>query len=295
MTARSASCLRALLVLAGASLCLVILAAGAGWFWFFGRPQPANLKEQLYPGVIYQRISTTTPRPIVFHVVSIDLRQENISFLVTPGDPGADLPLKARTTSQFLDEFHQQVAINGDGFTPWYSNSLLDYYPHTGDAVKPIGLAVSRGVTYSPPNNQEPTLYLSRTNQASFKSPTGRLYHAISGNAMLVEQGRLAVQQPDQPQPRSAVALDRRGRTLMLIVVDGRQPNYSEGVTLEELAQFILQQGGFTAMNLDGGGSATLVVQDSRGRSRVLNSPIDNHIPGRERPVGNHLGVSIRR
>ena len=41
-----------------------------------------------------------------------------------------------------------------------------------------------------------------------------------------------------------------------------------------------------------GGGSSTMVIQDPQtGQYRVMNSPIDNYIPGRERPVGNHLGV----
>ncbi len=44
-------------------------------------------------------------------------------------------------------------------------------------------------------------------------------------------------------------------------------------------------------MNLDGGGSSTMVVAGRDGQSRVLNSPIDNYIPGRERPVANHLGI----
>ena len=47
------------------------------------------------------------------------------------------------------------------------------------------------------------------------------------------------------------------------------------------------------AMNLDGGGSSTMVVEGADGKPRVLNSPIDNHIPGRERPVANHLGFYI--
>ena len=40
--------------------------------------------------------------------------------------------------------------------------------------------------------------------------------------------------------PRSAAGYSRNGRYLYLVVVDGRQPHYSEGMTLEELAQFLL-------------------------------------------------------
>jgi hypothetical protein len=36
-------------------------------------------------------------------------------------------------------------------------------------------------------------------------------------------------------------------------------------------------------------------VERSRGEAAILNCPIDNHIPGRERPVANHLGVFVKR
>ena len=92
------------------------------------------------------------------------------------------------------------------------------------------------------------------------------------------------------------VALDAAGTTLLLVVVDGRQPNYSGGVTLPELADLVVEFGGWAALNLDGGGSSTLVAEGPDGRPRVLNSPIHGrHPPGRERPVANHLGVYAAR
>jgi exopolysaccharide biosynthesis protein len=60
---------------------------------------------------------------------------------------------------------------------------------------------------------------------------------------------------------------------------------------MAELRQIAAQYGGYSAIALDGGGSTTLVAQDNAGRPLVLNSPIDNHFAGRERPVANHLGV----
>ena len=78
---------------------------------------------------------------------------------------------------------------------------------------------------------------------------------------------------------------------LILVVVDGRQPGYSEGVTLQELADIIIFHGGHNAINLDGGGSSTMVVEGPLGGAKVINSPINGQIPGRERPVGNHLGI----
>jgi exopolysaccharide biosynthesis protein len=138
-------------------------------------------------------------------------------------------------------------------------------------------------------------LYIARDNRARFNSPLGGIYNAVSGNAMLVEDGKVLKGLDDSVQPRTAIALDERRRQLIIVLVDGRQPNYSEGITLDELAKLIVEFGGYTAMNLDGGGSTTLVIEDSNGKAKVLNSPIDQYIPGRERTIGSHLGIYASR
>ena len=143
-------------------------------------------------------------------------------------------------------------------------------------------------------------LYLSRDNRAQFGIPIGDVYNAVSGNVLFLAKGKITAEAlasgyNDTLQPRRAVALDQAGRLLMLFVIDGRQPNYSEGVTLAELGQIIIGCGGDTALNLDGGGSSTLVRQAQSGQPIILNSPIDNNIPGRERPVANHLGLYVSR
>lgn len=275
--------------------CLAILAVAA-WGWLNFRPQPRPLSQTLFPGIVYKRDVRRTPHPMVIHVVTVDLKQPGISLLVTPGDPKSNQPLPARTTSKFVDEFDAQIAVNGDSFSPWVSSSLLNYYPHSGDPVTPSGFAASQGAVYATGANAGPILYISRTNQARFNTPVGKIYNAISGSVMLVEQGKVnllpnLVDQQDIPQPRTAVALDKSGKRLILVVIDGRQRNYSEGATLTELAGIILENGGYFGMNLDGGGSSTLVMENKSGKPVILNSPIDQQIPGRERPVGNHLGI----
>ncbi len=271
-------------------LCLIALAGR--FFWEFIQPQPNPTDEMIFNGVEYIRDVRNSPREIVIHIIKVDLKAEGIHTLVTQGDPQADLPVKARTTSSFLVKNGLQVAINGDGFTPWHSNNILDTYPKTGDPVDPIGIAISQGVRYSSETDQEPTLYISAINQARFNVQIGKIYNAISGNRTLVRNGKVVAALDDELlNPRTAIALDRASRHLILIAVDGRQPGYSEGVTLVELAQIILHHGGYNAINLDGGGSTTMVIEGAAGRSKVLNSPINNSIPGRQRPVGNHLGI----
>ena len=272
-------------------LILPCLLCGLLAFYYAGRPLPIPVRQQLFEGVIYYRRIHLTPRLFIAHIITVDLQTPGLQFLVTPGDPQAERPLKARTTSQFLREFEAQVAVNGDGFTPWHSNSLLDYYPHPGDPVTPNGTAASQGVVYA--TGTESTLYISAENAVSFTVPESSIYNAISGDRMLVENGMPTDGLDDGTvAPRTAIGLDGIGQKLILVVIDGRQPLYSQGATLAELAEIMIYYGAETAMNLDGGGSSTLVVQGPLG-PRVLNSPIDNNIPGRERAVGNHLGIFV--
>ena len=274
------------------------LCTGALLLYDRGRPAPVPLKRELYDGVIYRRVVRFTPRPMIAHVIVIDTKVNGIRFLVTPPDSTGELPLNARTTSQFLDEFGVQLAINGDGFDPWWSNSPADYYPHVGEPVTPFGLAASGGEIYAEGIPKDlgiaPTLYISRKNGLSFNKRPDRVFQAISGDRMLVQQGNI-VDGLDGAEldPRTAIGLNKNGRYVVLVVVDGRQPFYSEGATFVQLAQLMIDQGAYIAMSLDGGGSSTLVVEGENGEPLILNSPIDNNIPGRERPVANHFGVFI--
>jgi hypothetical protein len=262
------------------------------------RPAPEEVEEGLFPGITYLRDVRDDPRPLVIHVVRVELGTPGIGFMVTPGDPGEDRPFRAQRTSDFLDEYGLQVAINGDFFQPARDVSPLDFYPHAGDRVGLNGNSSSQGVFIETNlHAYYQTLYLSPTGVATFDEP-GRIYDAISGGFIFVDEGRLGEvrQRPyvTQPQPRTAVALDEREQTMLLVVVDGRQPNYSEGVSIAELADIVIEYGGYMALNMDGGGSTTLVVEGADGRPEILNSPVNHHIPGQERPVGNHLGIYAR-
>ena len=82
--------------------------------------------------------------------------------------------------------------------------------------------------------------------------------------------------------PRTFVGFDRDSTRLFLCVVDGRQAS-SLGMNFQEMAGFLLSIGVWNAMNLDGGGSSTMVIRDS-----IVNSPSDKT---GERPVANTLQI----
>lgn len=275
------------------------LLGGIYFVFTLRRPAPIPTKYQLYEGVTYRRMVEYLPHTMIAHVIIIDRKVGGTSFLVTPADEVEDGVLKARTTSGFLEETGVQIAINGDGFFPWWSRGPADYYPHSGDPVTPNGFAASNGTIYADGlqnDKPEPTLYVSRRNEITFNQPPNKIFHALSGDRMLIQGGEIIADLDDTIiHPRTAIGTNRNGRYVYLVVVDGRQPFYSAGATFQELAELLKDLGAHSAMALDGGGSSTLVVEGENGDTIILNSPIDNYIPGRERPVANHFGVFVNR
>ena len=107
-----------------------------------------------------------------------------------------------------------------------------------------------------------------------------------------MEKERLSRTFADERHPRTAIGYSQNGQILFLVAVDGRQPGYSVGMSLQELAEFMrarladfsfAKENAYQGLNLDGGGSTTMVVA-----GQVVNSPSD---PTGERPVANALLV----
>ena len=114
--------------------------------------------------------------------------------------------------------------------------------------------------------------------------------HIIAGGPRLVKDGQVYITS-EQERFQADIAVGRAPRTalgvtadrrLLIVTVNGRQPGVSVGMTLEELAELMIELGAVDAMNLDGGGSTTMVIRD-----RVLNIPSD----GTERPVSNAIVI----
>ncbi|MFC6819321.1 phosphodiester glycosidase family protein [Nonomuraea dietziae] len=71
--------------------------------------------------------------------------------------------------------------------------------------------------------------------------------------------------------PRSMIGVDDRGR-LMLVVVDGRQAGYSEGLGIAQTVELMMKRlGAVEAMNLDGGGSSIMATAGTG----IVNRPSD--------------------
>lgn len=100
----------------------------------------------------------------------------------------------------------------------------------------------------------------------------------IPGDAVLVD-----------PEPRTAVGFTE-DREVYFIVVDGRKFEYSNGMSLAEVAEVFMALGAKDATNLDGGGSSTFVTRHSVADIlHVRNRPSD----GSPRPVGNGWAILV--
>lgn len=182
----------------------------------------------------------------------------------------ADLPLQPNKP---LTLVVQQVTDTG--------NSQI---PRDGVVLVATGKFMERLKVISPNEKLEITVTLTPLD-ANFDPQN--IAWAIGGGPRLLRGGQISIECEQEgfstafrqtKHPRTAVGI--KDDALLWVVVDGRQPGYSEGMSLDELAEFLLNAGCKNALNLDGGGSSTLFV-----RGIVVNRPSD----GRERPVANAL------
>ena len=263
---------------------------------FLSDTRPASIRQNLLPGVTYLQKNLTTPRKNKMHVMAVDLKTVGLEFLVTPSTHPQGL-LCTRITSKFLEEFGLSFAINGNGYSyldSSYNPGVL--CPGGGDPVVVDGYAASRGKVYSPKKTVYPVVYISSRNQVSINVPQPVPFNAIAGDRLVVDKGKVVKNLAATiPNPRTAIGLNRNGRWLILMVIDGRQPDYSEGVTFPELAELLISYGVYMGVNMDGGGSSTMVIKGVDGKPRILNQPIDMNVPGKERAVANHLGLLVKK
>ena len=182
---------------------------------------------------------------------------DHVGLLITEGDL-----LWPATRSVRRDSLSYETARAAIGFT-------------AQDEIQITWVTTRAQTTYTwpePPRHRpgEPAEALNYDN-----AETWEVVSALSAGPALVVNGRIRVTSDQEvffgssiPEvhPRTAAGRTREG-ALVLMVVDGRQ-SVSRGVNLEELARMMLGIGAVDALNLDGGGSSTLVVN-----GKLLNRP----------------------
>jgi exopolysaccharide biosynthesis protein len=268
--------------------------------------------EHPFAGLTHITRMETSPRNVTIHVVQIELTTPGIRFKLTP-QGGARETIR-QTTLAFLREQKAQVAINAHFFLPFPSDDREAFL---------VGLAASDGNTYSafetPAQSyaivaDAPALNIDASNHASIvhrdpKFADGRhvvenvtLWNAVSGSAQIVTDGVKTIPTyidggltPGGPQPyssadswyervnaRTAIGLSHDGRVLTLLTVDR--------MTVGEVADLLISgYGVYNALNLDGGGSTSLAIQDPITKVGALANVSSDDPAGRA--VGSNLAI----
>ena len=266
-----------------------------------------------YPGILETSFEVINPRPMAFWLVRVDLSKPTIHLVTNKraegwGEPMPDHALlkirtKRQTVGDFMTECRQSeeeggrglnvvLAVNASPWSPWQK-------PYDHKYADKMGCMVSEGELVCPANGRwcfcvpkEGKPFLRKIEALDDVS---ELWLSLPGFDRILESGNIIV--PDAPtdlHPRTAFGLSANARYLYILVVDGRQKGYSEGASCHELAQLLKLAGASDALNMDGGGSTTLVLWDAKKQApRMLNTHDKKKNSKYQRPVANVLGVYL--
>jgi hypothetical protein len=242
-------------------------------------------------------------RPVVVDVLEIDVRAEGVAFLMQPGNGDAPGEITRITTRAFVDDVKAQIGIN----VGFYDTAAK----YGGMDTDLMHLAASKGDVYSAARGGEATFNITEKNipeileagPANAATLVGgkKVFNAAGGNQRILKNGEVSAPRDANYtkalNPHTALGVSRDKRRVFLATVDGRQKGYAEGMRTDEFAVVLQQLGAWDAVNLDGGGSTTMVMDDTHDgvqNARLVNSPSDNSSssqPGRERVVANSFAV----
>jgi len=263
----------------------------------YGETSPTN---HPFPGIAVYSERRVQP-PTRLFVAEIDLTNPNVHLRVAPGGPDPDGPGPWQTTllppTRIATREGMDLVVNGDFFR---ARGVKDaegtnsaFQAEVWSAVS--GPAVTDGKVWATSPHRRPCLVVRKNREVTIEMldhPDRDAWEVVAGNTMLVEAGVIAPHTNQLRHPRTAVGLDARRTKLVVLVVDGRQPEIAAGMSYDELAAEFLRLGCRDALNLDGGGSSVMAIRDpSRADFHILNQPSD----GRERAVANALGVAVDR
>ena len=257
---------------------------------------------EIFPGIRHVFLDTDTPRPLKINVLQIDLTRKDLGFMTAKRDPDwgkpmpdhPSLPIRVRrqTSRDFLLESRKNgidmlTAVNATLWSPFSTSRDYRY-----GAL--LGLVISDGqlVDEVLEKYPRPTFIITKTGEYQIRivnkdEDLSGIQLAVSGYHMVLENGKIIAGQEKKTKlaPRTGLGLSAGCRYLILMTIDGRMPTVSEGVSIREVGDWMRRFGAETAMNMDGGGSTTMVVFDGKDDVRKLNVAPDY------RKVATSLGV----
>lgn len=259
---------------------------------------PPEGEPALSEPLLFWTQSRSDPVPVDLFIVRIDLKHPELelaTFIADDPDDAGPAESKLLDPLDLAGRHNALAAVNANAFGALPEDTTRGYI--LGMPVQIMGFAATEGVHRS-------GVYEHKGNDLAFwLDPEGRPHVGptpdkaeavkLGVNAWwgdLVAGGEILPQPGGDRHPRTAVGFDAEGRWLYLVVADGRRPGQSEGMTLHELAETMLELGTARAINLDGGGSSVMLLASGDGLE-VLNRPSGGSL----RPVPVMLGVRAAR
>ncbi|MGN0443488.1 MAG: phosphodiester glycosidase family protein [Acutalibacteraceae bacterium] len=228
--------------------------------------------EKVAEGVTYTHTLYNDKSGAPVHVFITDLDPGYASVYVgTPEDS-----YESRKVRATIPDMVSAAVKNGRNICAAVN---ADYFDIFGD-FHPSGLCVKNARTVANPQSSRNFIATLKDGShiiTSLKESPDILkgiLHAASGLQMIVKDGKIFDYAPLEPfsftrHPRTAVGVRKDG-SVILIVVDGRIPDYSNGASLVDLAKLMISLGADRAINLDGGGSSAMYTM--RNGELILHS-----------------------
>ena len=263
-------------------------------------------------GLKYQFQELKQPRPNRVHILRVDFSTGKIKPVVVVGkDPDGGGPAETALTSPL------KLAA-GPSVLAFINTNPWDSFPdkagkrnrnwYEGQPVNISGVAASGGKTRSPAQANETSVWVDRRGRVRMgrlpglgKTPdeipeADRVVEAMAGFQLIVKAGTVVPAAGGAVHPRTAIGVDRSGKVMWLVVVDGRQRRFSEGMNVHELGQQMVKLGCWNAMNMDGGGSSVMGLASGKQGLRVVNSPSDRRLLRRALSAAESLArVALRK
>lgn len=251
-----------------------------------------------HPGTLFcWTESHTNPRPLKTYFLMVDLTSKDLEVIAIPGDdPDGNGPAESQLTSPItlFKKYNAIAAVNANAFASLRKKKIDHPLWYKGQPVDIRGMVVSEGKIVSPVEAKRTVFWLDADQKPHLGNPVkgASVAEAVSDwvSPLILNSKIIPNASDSEKQPRTALGFDDSGKWLLLAVVDGRQPGFSEGVTLYELAKIMQARGCTQAINLDGGGSSIMLIREPDNKVRILNSPSG----GAPRPVPVLLAIRKR-
>ncbi len=233
-------------------------------------------RETVADGVEYTHYFCKNKEGAPVHVFSLSVDTEKATIYTgTPEDGYMGVGVRAKVP-QMIDA----AVKNGVNVVAAMNGDFFDMF---GDA-HPAGLCVKNGRVIANEDSKRYFLGAKKdgtpviASLAETPALLRELEHAVSGLQLIVKDGRINDWSPLEPfayvrHPRTAAGVTKDGK-ILLLEVDGRIPDYSNGATLVDLAKMMIALGADRAVNLDGGGSSVTYTKEG-GRFVLRSNPAD--------------------